>query len=408
MEKEKLFSMNFILLIFGQASSLFGNYSLKLALSMYILELTGSAVTFAGLLAAATVPMILLSPFGGILADRINRKYIMVALDFLSGLVILGTTFFFSERNAIFCIGFLLVMLSVLGAFESPTVQAAIPQMQTGDNLLRANAVVNQIAAIASLVAPLLGSLLYKTLGLMPVLYLSMACFFLTAFLECFLHLSSIKYTKKGGILETVKSDFLESIRFVVKKQPQIMKLLLLAATVGFLAVGILTVGFPYIILTLLKLDAGFYGMAESFSGLAAILGSLGVGVFAAKLKNKHLYWILLFFGFCFLPIGIVFLYPSGQILQYIIFVVFVCIMQMLACIFSIFALSIIQKKTPIDILGKVMAYTATVSMCAQPFGQMLYGILFDSFSSVVWIIFFLTGILVLGITFLSQKVFYE
>ena len=69
MEK-KLFTKNFTLLVLGQVSSLFGNYILRLALSMYVLETTGSAAVFAGILSMATVPTILLSPLGGILADQ--------------------------------------------------------------------------------------------------------------------------------------------------------------------------------------------------------------------------------------------------------------------------------------------------------------------------------------------------
>lgn len=60
---------NLRLLVLGQASSLVGNYTLKFALSMYILEVTGSAALFATFLSVAMVPTIVLSPFGGILAD---------------------------------------------------------------------------------------------------------------------------------------------------------------------------------------------------------------------------------------------------------------------------------------------------------------------------------------------------
>lgn len=80
---QKLFTKNFVLLILGQLTSLFGNFILKLALSMYVLELTGSAAIFAGILSIATIPTIILSPLGGIFADRRN---IMVALDGLTGL----------------------------------------------------------------------------------------------------------------------------------------------------------------------------------------------------------------------------------------------------------------------------------------------------------------------------------
>lgn len=152
--KPKLFTHNFTFLILGQISSLIGNYTLKFALSMYVLEQTGSASIFAGLLALALLPTILLSPFGGILADRANRRNIMVALDTLSGLSVLIASFAMALGQDIFVIGALLIILSVLGAFESPTVQACVPQMLSGDNIVKGNAIVNQVASIASLVTP--------------------------------------------------------------------------------------------------------------------------------------------------------------------------------------------------------------------------------------------------------------
>ena len=69
MKKEKLLPET-LFLILGQINSLFANTILRFVLSMYILELTGSASIFAGLLAVSMIPTILLSPFGGILADR--------------------------------------------------------------------------------------------------------------------------------------------------------------------------------------------------------------------------------------------------------------------------------------------------------------------------------------------------
>ena len=98
--KSKLFTRNFTFLMLGQISSLLGNYTLKFAMSMYVLEKTGSASIFAGLLALSMLPTILLSPLGGILADRANRRGIMVALDALSGAAVLaGILVFESGRR---------------------------------------------------------------------------------------------------------------------------------------------------------------------------------------------------------------------------------------------------------------------------------------------------------------------
>ena len=105
--KEPLFTKNFTLLILGQLTSLFGNFILKLALSMYVLEVTGSAAVFAGILSAAAIPTILLSPFGGILADRADRRNIMVALDALTGVSVFCAAIFLSESNALAVISIL-------------------------------------------------------------------------------------------------------------------------------------------------------------------------------------------------------------------------------------------------------------------------------------------------------------
>lgn len=66
---------------------------------MYVLDTTGSATIFAGILSIATISAILLSPLGGILADRADRKQIMVALDTLSGIFVLCTALLFTERS---------------------------------------------------------------------------------------------------------------------------------------------------------------------------------------------------------------------------------------------------------------------------------------------------------------------
>lgn len=246
--EQKLFTKNFTLLMLGQASSLFGNYILRLALSMYVLEVTGSAVVFAGILSIATIPTILLSPVGGILADRADRRNIMVALDTLTGISVLCAAVFLSGDNAVVVISALLVILSVLGAFETPTVQACIPQMLAGDNIIKGNAVVNQVASISYLIAPLLGGILYSAVGLKPVMYASVVCFFVTALFECFIKLGYQAREFQGNVLSMVKNDFSGSICFIMKERPDIMKMLLLAAFSRFFVMGDTLVGLPFLI----------------------------------------------------------------------------------------------------------------------------------------------------------------
>ena len=403
---EKLFTKNFTLLVLGQVTSLFGNFILKLALSMYVLEVTGSATIFAGKLSIATIPTILLSPFGGILSDRANRRNIMVALDALSGLSVLCAALFLSERNALTVISVLLVILSILGAFETPNVQACIPTMLTGDNIMKGNAVVNQVASISYLIAPIIGSILYSMVGLKPVMYASIICFFVTALFECFIKLNYERLDNNQNIFAMIKQDFSSSMQFIFKEQSDIVKMLLLASISRFFVMGITVVGLPYIVRTILDLNAKYYGVAESALAVATIIGSIAAGILTGKLKTHKLSFVLSALGIFIIPAGIAFLFPSNKIIVYIINVVSFCGMQIAVSIFSIFAVSLIQQRTPNHLIGKVMAYTSTITLCIQPIGQIIYGFLFDGFSEQIYFVLIPTGIIVCAIGLLATGFF--
>lgn len=395
---QKLFTKNFTLLILGQVTSLFGNFILKLALSMHVLEITGSAAVFAGILSIATVPTIILSPLGGILADRANRRNIMVALDALTGFSVLCAAFFLSGKNDLAVIGALLVILSVLGAFETPTVQACIPTMLEGDNIMRGNAVVNQAASLSYLIAPMLGGVFYSILGLKPVMYASVGCFLATALFECFIRLKFERSESRGSVFSTVRADFRESMEYILKEQVTIAKMLFLTAFSRFFVMGVTIIGLPYIVRSILGMNARYYGAAESALAVATIVGSIGAGLLAEKLKVHKLSGLLASLGVFILPAGTVFLFPVSPMVKYAVTIASFCGMQIAISIFSIFAVSLIQQRTPNHMIGKVMAYISTVTLCVQPIGQIVYGFLFDKFSGAVYLVLIPTGVIVCAV----------
>lgn len=403
---QELFSKNFVLLILGQLTSLFGNFILKLALSMYVLDTTGSAAAFASILSIAIIPTILLSPLGGILADRANRRNIMVALDTLTGVSVLCSALFLTAKNDLTVICVLLIILSVLGAFETPTVQACIPTMLEGDNITKGNAVVNQVASISYLIAPMLGGILYAALGLKPVMYASVVCFFITALFECFIKLSYERPQSKGNVLSIVKQDFISSMQYISKEQTSISKMLFLTALSRFFVMGITIVGLPFIVRNVLGFNAKYYGAAESALAIATIIGSIAAGIFTGKLKTHKLSLILGSLGIFVIPAGIAFILPVNPMIRYIINIISFCGMQIAISIFSIFAVSLIQQRTPNHLIGKIMAYTSIVTLCAQPIGQMVYGFLFDKFRNAAYVVLIPTGLIICIAGLLSINLF--
>ena len=413
--KEKLFNRNFTLLLLGQVFSLIGNYTLKFALSIYLLERTGSAAIFAGLLAVATVPQVLLAPIGGLLADRLNRRNMMVALDALSGTVVFltflgsgglhetgGFHVMSQEGPSLLLISILQVVLGILGAFESPTVQACVPQMQTGENLLKGNAAVSQIQAVAGLVTPFLGSLFYTAFGIRPVLAVCAACFFLTALLECFIRLSHQKRPGGQKIRQILRQDLGESMDFLLKKRPEVFRLLLLAALASFFVVGTAVVGLPFLVRNVLGLSANHYGAAESLMGGASVAGALAVGMLAGRLREKGLQSLLIAVGAVLIPAGAAFLLPLSTGVRYLILLVCFCIAQAVCSMFSILALSMIQESTPEHLTGKIMACVIALSTCAQPVGQVVYGLLFDLSAGSTWLVLLPTAAVLIALGGLS------
>ena len=124
--KQKLFSKDFTLVVIGQIISLFGNATIRFALPLYLLNLTGSSALFGTVTACAFLPAVLLSPVGGIVADRVNKRNIMVILDFVTAAVILLFLLLMGGNHLILLLTVTLMLLyGIAGAYQ-PAVQASI------------------------------------------------------------------------------------------------------------------------------------------------------------------------------------------------------------------------------------------------------------------------------------------
>ena len=155
-----------------------------------------------------------------------------------------------------------------------------------------------------------------------------------------------------------------------------------------------------------LNLSANYYGVAESLLGCAGLVGSIIAGLIVTKFHIKRLSEMILGMGFFLFPIGVAFLFPASAIFHYIVLLIFFAVIQVIASLFSVFGLSIIQQLTPQNMAGKVMSFVATITLCSQPISQILYGIAFDLFSSSVYWVIIPTGVALCMIG-LSSKLFF-
>ena len=146
---DKLLNRSFVSIVIVQIASLFGDAVLRFALPLYVLNVTGSAALMGAVSAAAWLPYLVLTPIGGVAADRVNKRRIMAALDTLLALTCAA---FLALDGVIDLVGLCICALIVLYAAQSvyqPTVQAAVPFVVPRADVVRATAVVSQISALS-------------------------------------------------------------------------------------------------------------------------------------------------------------------------------------------------------------------------------------------------------------------
>ncbi len=403
--KNKLFTKDFTILAVGQLISLFGNALQRYALSLYILDLTGSAAIFSTLLALSIIPQIIFSPIGGALADRKNKKHIMVILDFFSGFMLLAFYLFSSAvSNQIVLIGIVLCTLALIQSFYDPTVRASIPAITGKENLASANSIVNEISAVTSLTGPVAAGFSYGFFGIKVVFLINIISFIFSAIMELFLSIPFEKTVMEKGTLHTISSDLKESIHYLIHEQRLILYMILVASSLNLFLTPLYTVGFPYIEKVIFGISSQLYGISEGFIYVGMITGSILVG-FASKhipMAKIHLYFsliavVVLLMG---LPTLTIFMNPSGpSYLSYVLFTFIGFLFSILLALLNIICMTFMQLQTPQDKMGKIMALVSSVSASLMPLGQIIFGGLFTALDGKLIILYIISALIMMFIS---------
>ena len=347
---------NFIMVVLGQIVSLFGNAILRFALPLYLLSETGSAALFGIVSACAFIPMIVLAPVGGIFADRVNKRNIMVILDFSTALLVLGIILLLGKMNLVVLLfGALFLLYGIQGAYQ-PAVQASIPALLSGEQIMQGNAVINLVSSFSGLIGPVIGGALFGFFGIMPILYVSTGCFLLSAVMEIFIRIPFEKKPVQGNVFAIGLSDLKESFQYMRHEQPIIMQFSLAVAAINMILSALMIIGLPVIVTQLLDLDSEtanrLYGYAQGVMAAGSLCGGMGAGVLAGKLKAKSGYLLLLYDALTLIPIGIAIMLPLPVMVSYGIIMVSCFVMMFLATLFSIQIMSYLQMIVPGSLIG--------------------------------------------------------
>ena len=412
--KAKALNQNFVLLIIGQALSMFGTVLLKFTVSLLILDLTSSAALFGTITAISYLPPVFLSLIAGIIADRNNKRNLMIALDGLYGIMAVLLVLSLSFSNVLVLITVIMVGLSIVSSFETPVVQSSIPLIQEKHHLIQSNAIVSQINMLANLIGPLLAGLLYSVVGKttlqgVRIIFWGCAiCFFSAAILEAFIKIPQITLSPISKPLHAIKNDLSESFHFLTSKQVYVFKAILLNAAFVLLIQPLIATGAPFIIRVVLDLSSVLNGLSQAFMGAAGLVGGIVAGMVANKFKTEKIYRLFWIMGISIAAFGSSLLFNLSANLTYIIFVIISIIIFISASIAGVYIMSAIQQNVPDNMLGRIMSFYSAIVSIALPIGILLYGYLYEKFINHLPVIMFLTSIAILVIGYIGKKTYHH
>ncbi len=255
----------------GQSISLIGTWMQMTAQAWLVLSLTHSSTKLGLVVALQTLPVLLLSPYGGVLADRMDKRRLMVMLQSAMGLQALALGILTLTGTVKFWeIGVLAVLLGLNNAFENPARQSFMLEMVGGEHLRNAVTLNSVLVNVARTIGPAVAGILIATVG-------EGICFFANA-ASFVAVVASLVTLNRGALAPTTpapraRGQLREGFRYV-RNEPGLAIPLLMMAAVGCLTYEF-QVSLPVMASRALHAGASGYGFMTAAMGIGAVAGGL-------------------------------------------------------------------------------------------------------------------------------------
>ncbi len=403
-----LYEKNFNILVLGQVISLFGSSIQRFALSLYLLDLTGSAGIFSAILALSMVPVVLISPIAGMLADRGNKKRLMIGLDSLSALLLLVYVWIvFNGQDHILVIATVMVLLSTISTIYQPVVNTCVPLIVSRDHLVRANAIIQQVASLSQFLGPILAGLLYGFFGITGVVIINLVSFLFSALLELFLEIPHQRREGQQSFKAAFMTDMKESYHYLRHENLIVCRMLLFSGFYNLFLVPVFSVATPYLIKVTFALSSEVYGWAEGMIALGMIVGGFIITYRPNHFHIKRVYQLLYLTSVSMMLMGgVVYLFHFGFIdaaTSVVLFTVCGMIIMGVLGIANVLSAAYLYQAVDGAILGKILAFGSAFATLCIPLGQILFGGLLEVLSQKLYLLILMAAFFVFLVTLLVR-----
>lgn len=364
---------NLRLLFGGQVVSTFGDWLYVLALAILAYEITGSATVVAVLTFARLLPFAVLLPFSGILADRWNRKALMIVSDLGRGACMFGLLFVGSEETLWIAYPLVFVATTFSSLFK-PAMNSVLPAVVGDeDSLVKANSIWSQMDSLSFVLGPALGGVL-ALLGAPQVAFLINGLTFLVSATTLVFVRIPPRETPEPNEDEEAQGwlpETLAGFRFLFRENEGVLA----ALTLGL--VSLTFIGGAFLPLTVVLAEESFglgsegSGFLNAAYGAGGILGGIVAGFLSSKVRLAPAFiWSLLTTTVVFLFLGLT---PAG-VLPFAMLI----LIGAIDIVVEVNGTTILQTGTPDRLLGRVFGAFEAVLVFAMLMGALIVGPLID------------------------------
>lgn len=381
-----------------QAFALVSESTLRFALPLYLLNVSGSPSLYGVAMALAFVPSVLLMPFGGVVADRMDMRRILA----IAGLVLILCSacylFLFTTR-LLLATALFLIALYAAHALYTPMFQAQIPRMLDAAHVKQGVSLVNQVSTASNIIGPVVAGVLMGWMGIALLVCFGMICLVVAVMLAC--ACPSLKRSPaaspgadtddsaiagRGNLFQDIRA----AVLFLRNEKPLLLPIVF-ACLVNAVLAGV-NVILPYVVTEQLAWNAAAVGSAEAVGAVGALAGSAFVGLAPrfCTMRRFSAFVALLGFG----PLISV----AGSFFGFNAAIQFVCLTAGVAWILfwgsvaTVVLVSDIQLHCENSMLGRVLALFFAAATCASPVGQAACGVAIDMFGATALLVFMATA----------------
>lgn len=402
---------NAILFYLGSLISIFGTAIYTFAISLYTLKITGSSISFSTTLILSILPIIILNPIVGVIADKFNKKKLVVTSNLLNG-VFLFIVYLISNwkglsTGIIYLSTFVVTSINII--FDV-SIDSAIPNIVSKEKIVNINAGNRIIDSISSVLGPVFGGIAFAIFNIESFILINSISFLVSAILDT---LIDFKYNSNSELEE--KSDeniaisklnyfkeIAEGLKYLISKR-YIIEILAIFIIFNFFISFSVTIPIPIILNNILKIPTKSFGLIQGAIPVGMIIGAFMVKNIIAKYKLNSIFsvtGIIISVNIILLSIPL-FINTISNINIYVIY--YLVIMIFMGVCISLVDIPFsytLQTNIEEEFRARSLSLTISIVKVVVPISYLISGVLLQSIEAYVVVLFGGISVLIVSTIF--------